>query len=49
MAEAKAVMNLPLWIREIDARYLQGHHFALKLIEKYSWDRGSLLFRPQKA
>ena len=48
-AEAKAALNLPLWVREIDACCLQGHRSASKTTENHTRDRGSLLFRPQEA
>ena len=48
-AEAKAALNLPLWVREIDARCPQGHRSALKPTKNHTRDRGSLPFRPQEA
>ena len=49
IVEAKAALNLPSWIREMDACYPQGHRSASKTTEDHTWDRSSLLFRPQKA
>ena len=48
-AEAKAALNLLLWVREIDACWLQGHRSASKPTENHTRDRGSLLFRLQEA
>ena len=48
-AEAKAALNLPLWVREMDACCLQGHYFASKPTEDYTRDQGFLPFRPQEA
>ena len=37
-AEVKTALNLPSWVREIDARCPQGHHSASKITEDHTWD-----------
>ena len=48
-AEAKAALNLLLWVCEMDACCPRGHRSASKPTEDHTKDRGSLPFRPQKA
>ena len=47
--EAKAALNLLLWVREMDACCPQDHCSALKPTEDHTRDQGSLPFRPQEA
>ena len=49
MAEAKAAVNLPSWVREMDVRCPQGHRSASKATENHTKDQGSFPFRPQEA
>ena len=49
MAEAKAALNLPLWVREMDARCPQGYCSASKPTEDHIKDQDSFLFCPQEA
>ena len=49
MAKAKAALNLLLWVREMDACYLQGHRSALKPTKDHTRDWIPLPFRPQEA
>ena len=37
-AEAKAALNVPLWVREMDARCPQSHHSASKPTENHTQD-----------
>ena len=48
-AEAKAALNLFLWVCQIDARCPQGHNSALNPTKDHTRDWGSLPFRPQEA
>ena len=48
-AEIKATLNLPLWVREMDACCPQGHCSAWKPTKKHPQDRSSLLLHPKKA
>ena len=49
MAEAKTALNLPSWVRKIDARCPRGHRSPLKLIKDHTQDRESFPFRLYKA
>ena len=44
MAEAKATLHLPLWVREIDVYCPKGHRFASEPIKDHIQGQGSLLF-----
>ena len=48
-AEAKAALNLLLWVREMDACCPKGYYSALKPIKDHTRDRASLSFRFQEA
>ena len=48
-AEAKAALNLPSLVREMDAHYPQGHCFASKPTKDYTQNQSFLPFRPYKA
>ena len=48
-AEAKAALNLPLWVCEMDACSPWGKRSALKPTKDYTRDWSSLPFRPHKA
>ena len=47
-AEAKAALNLPLWVHEMDARCPWGYRCTSKTTKDYTRDQGSLLFRLQE-
>ena len=49
MAEAKAILNLPSYVRKIDACCLRGHRSALKPTKDHTWDQGFFPLRPHKA
>ena len=36
--EAKAALNLPLWVREMDACCLRGHRSVSKATKDHTWD-----------
>ena len=48
-AKAKSALNLPSWVREMDACCPWGHRSASKPTEDHTWDRGSIPFHPQEA
>ena len=48
-AKAKAALNLPLLVREMDSCCSRGHRSALKPTKDHTRDRGSFSFHPQKA
>ena len=47
--KAKAALNLPFWVRKMDACCPRGHRSASKPIEDHTRDQSSLLFRSHKA
>ena len=47
--EAKAALNLPLWVREMDACCPWGHRSTSKPTKDHTRDQGSLLFRLKEA
>ena len=49
MTEVKAVLNIPLWVREIDVCCPRGHRSASKPTEDHTRDQDSLLFHCQEA
>ena len=49
MAEAKTTLNLPSWVREMDACCSRGHRFASKPSKNHTWDQDSLPFHSQEA
>ena len=48
-AEAKAALNLPLSVHEMDAHYHQGHRSASKPTKDHNKDQSSFPFHPQEA